>query len=409
MAKIFHEKSRIIRRIATNLFVVISISFVAISGARIANAATLGFSPSTLSRTVGSTFSVFVYVSSADQATNAVSGVISFPTDKLQAVSVSKTNSVINLWVQEPTFSNTQGTVNFEGIALNPGYTGSQGTIITITFRTKSSGQANIKFSSGSVLANDGIGTNVLTGLGNANISIKAIPPPQDISADESISDTNNKAIDSGALLETPIITYYQEEVKSGDFIKIQGIANPGADIKIRLLRSGESIQQKIIRSTGSGNFVVVIDPISDPGVYTFIAQAIDEVGNMSSETSPFTIVVKQKWLNQLLESIFNYLSLTMLIGLALIGVSVCAVFLWYRLLTVIRRIGRESQEAEKVLEKSFNILRKDINEHITRLKTAKSKRKLSSEEIAFLKRFEEELAEAKDVIAKEVQDISHS
>ena len=348
---------------------------------------------------------------------NAASGVISFPTDKLGVVSVSKTNSVMNLWVQEPTFSNTRGTVNFEGIALNPGYTGSQGTIITITFRTKSAGQANIKFSSGSVLANDGVGTNILIGFSNANITIQPIPSPQDVinndkpelNTAETPKDNDTVGIDSGAPLETPVITYYQEEVESGELIKIQGIANPGVDVAIHLLRAGESIQQKIVRSTGSGNFVIIIDPISQPGVYTFVAQATDEAGNISNETSPFTIVVNQKWLNRIIESIFNYLSLTMLLGLALIGVIISVVFLWYRLLSVVRRLRREGREAEKILEKSFNILRKDINEHVIRLKAVKSKRELTSEEIAFLEKFEEELTEAKDIITKEVEDISHS
>ena len=371
------------------------------------HAATLNFSPSTVLRTVGSTFSVSVSISSANKAMNAASGIISFPKDQLEVTNISKTNSVMNLWVQEPTFSNTQGTVSFEGIALNPGFIGSRGVILTITFRTKSVGQAKIKFSSGSVLANDGVGTNILDGLGNATISIQAIPAPQDTI--EIPKESKTTEMDISTPLEIPVITYYQEEVQSGDFIKIQGIANPGVDVKIRLLRTGEAIQQKTVRSIGSGNFVIILDSTSDPGVYTFTAQAIDEAGNTSNETSPFTIIVKQKWLNQLFESIQNYLSLTILLLLVLIGVIVSAVFLWYRLLFIIRRMKRESQEAEKMLEKSFNVLRKDIDTHIARLKAAKNKRKLTEEEILFLEQFEEELVEAKNILVKEVQDISHS
>src|SRR3989338_410193 len=135
-------------------------------------AATLGFSPSTLSRAVENTFSVSVYVSSTDQAINAVSGVVSFPPGMLEVVGISKTNSIMSFWVQEPSFSNANGTVNFEGIAFNPGFTGSRGTVLSITFRAKNSGQAPVSFSSGTVLANDGIGTNILTSIGSANFSI---------------------------------------------------------------------------------------------------------------------------------------------------------------------------------------------------------------------------------------------
>lgn len=128
-------------------------------------AATLNFSPPSGSYNVGGTFSVNVTVDSSDQAMNAASGVVSFPWDKLEVVSISKTGSIFSLWPAEPSFSNSAGTVSFEGIVLNPGYTGSSGKILTITFRARSAGQANLSFSSGSVLANDGTGANILNGM----------------------------------------------------------------------------------------------------------------------------------------------------------------------------------------------------------------------------------------------------
>lgn len=138
-----------------------------------AQAATLYVGPASGSYNAGTTFSVSVYVSSSDQAINAVSGVLSYPTDKLEVTSVSKSGSVINLWVQDPSYSNGAGTVSFEGIVLNPGYKGSGGKIIGVTFRTKGSGDASVRFSSGSVLANDGQGTNILTGMGTGKYGIQ--------------------------------------------------------------------------------------------------------------------------------------------------------------------------------------------------------------------------------------------
>jgi len=138
-----------------------------------ANAATLFLSPANGSYSVGQTFSVSVYVSSSDQAMNAVSVNISFPSNLLQVVSLSKTNSIITNWVQEPSFSNTSGTINLEGIVLNPGYQGNSGRIITITFKAKSAGTAEVVFTSSSVLANDGLGTNILTNMGKASYVIE--------------------------------------------------------------------------------------------------------------------------------------------------------------------------------------------------------------------------------------------
>jgi hypothetical protein len=111
-------------------------------------------------------------VASLDQAMNAASGILLFPNDKLEIVSISKNGSIFNLWVQEPTFSNSAGTLNFEGIVLNPGFIGSDGKIITINFKAKSVGSAKLILSSASVLANDGKGTNILTNLGSANFSL---------------------------------------------------------------------------------------------------------------------------------------------------------------------------------------------------------------------------------------------
>jgi hypothetical protein len=168
------KKTHIIKIFASALF---AFAFLAITP-QFTHAANLYFSPSSGSHAVGTTLSVSVYVSSANQAMNAASGIITFPQDKLEITSLSKTGSIFSLWVQEPSFSNSAGTVNFEGIVLNPGFTGAVGKIITINFRVKTAGQASLIFSSGSALANDGQGTNILTGLGNAQFGFGGAVPP---------------------------------------------------------------------------------------------------------------------------------------------------------------------------------------------------------------------------------------
>lgn len=146
-----------------------------------ARAASLFFSEPAASYNVGSTFSLSVFAGSANQTINAASGVISFPADKLEVTSISKTNSIFSLWVQEPVLNNNAGTVSFEGIVLNPGYTGANGKILTLNFKTKAAGRTNLEFMSGSVLANDGSGTNILDSLRTAAVTIgsQATPPPE--------------------------------------------------------------------------------------------------------------------------------------------------------------------------------------------------------------------------------------
>ena len=100
--------------------------------ARGTGAATLYFSPSSGTYNTGRNFTVSVKVST-NVPVNAVSAVINYPNNNLEAVGISKTGSVVNLWVQEPSFSNTDslGNVRFEGVVLNPGFIGSLGKIIT--------------------------------------------------------------------------------------------------------------------------------------------------------------------------------------------------------------------------------------------------------------------------------------
>src|SRR3989344_3564741 len=130
--------------------------------------ASLYLSPSTGNYTVGNNFSVQVKVNTGGMAINASDGSLVFDPDKLEVKNLSKESSIFSLWVQEPIFSNSLGTINFAGGKPSPGYSGSAGTISTIFFRAKTAGQTNLSFAAGSILADDGKGTNILANMGSA-------------------------------------------------------------------------------------------------------------------------------------------------------------------------------------------------------------------------------------------------
>jgi hypothetical protein len=138
---------------------------------------TLTLTPDSGSYSIGKTIPVTVYVSSPGESVNAVSGTLSFPTDKLQAVSASKAGSILTLWVSDPEFSNSAGTVSFEGVVPNPGFQGASGKIVTVFFKVIGSGTATVKWNSGSVLANDGSGTNILKNLNTATYTLSGSAP----------------------------------------------------------------------------------------------------------------------------------------------------------------------------------------------------------------------------------------
>lgn len=140
------------------------------------SADTLFVSPTAGNYNVGQTFSIRVLVSTSGRAVNAISGSVSFPREQMQVTSVSKTGSILSLWVVEPTFSNAVGSVNFEGVVPNPGYIGSSGTVLTINFRVVAPGDATVRVSSGSILANDGLGTNILRTMGTSSFTFSSAP-----------------------------------------------------------------------------------------------------------------------------------------------------------------------------------------------------------------------------------------
>lgn len=145
------------------------------------NGATITITPASGQYTVGQTMTVDFLLSTPQQAANAASVDLKFPQDKMRVTNLSKDSSIISYWVSEPSFSNTTGVVNFEGIIPNPGFQGSNAPLLTISFEILDVGTAPLNITDGSVLANDGNGTEILTNLGTANytfIAIAATPTP---------------------------------------------------------------------------------------------------------------------------------------------------------------------------------------------------------------------------------------
>lgn len=138
--------------------------------APIAQAATLTLSPSSGTYTVGERISVRVRATT-DQPMNAVSSSLTFDTGALSLEGISKTGSFLGFWVVDPKFSNSAGTAEMEGVTVGTGATGAQ-TVATLTFRAKAPGTASVRFGSGSVLAHDGSGTELLAGTAGATFTI---------------------------------------------------------------------------------------------------------------------------------------------------------------------------------------------------------------------------------------------
>ena len=71
-------------------------------------------------------------------------------------------------------------------------------------------------------------------------------------------------------------------------------------------------------------------------------------------------------------------------------------------------RVGlkRDISQVERLVSKSFMLLRDDVDDSIRMLERAKTRRKLTEEEDAIIERLRQNLSDAEDVINKEVSKI---
>ena len=133
------------------------------SAVRAEAAASLAIMPAAAAIPSGTQFTVSVVVN-ADQAVNAAQGILTFPPGRLKVIRVSKTDSLFQFWPREILFSNVNGTVEFGAGLPAPGFMGRGGMVFRILFQSVAAGTAKVSVSGGAVLANDGRGTNVLSG-----------------------------------------------------------------------------------------------------------------------------------------------------------------------------------------------------------------------------------------------------
>jgi hypothetical protein len=96
---------------------------------------------------------------------NAVGGTIVFPPEFLAVDTFSRENSIIDLWTEEPNFSNEHGTLHLSGgIIPKDIKEGDHGAILVTSFRALKAGKVTIGMKDGQLLAANGEGTNIFSG-----------------------------------------------------------------------------------------------------------------------------------------------------------------------------------------------------------------------------------------------------
>lgn len=331
--------------------VFIVVAGIGFTGVSVAEAATIYLSPSSGTYTVGQDISVGVYVlTRPGESMNGVSFSLNYPTDRLIISSFSKSGSIIDLWASEPTFSNQAGKASLEGVVLNPGYSGSSGYLGSFKFKVKSVGQASILVSAASVLANDGLGTNILTNTQNASFeTVATLEPTKDVVP----------------VIESPVLINDKKKATSTASSTISGTTT-----------------------------IVVIEPGSEATATPFQLSA--------SESDEYNMPQPWSWGVPFV----SYLSFTLVmfsLTFLLLFVILFGAISIYRYK---QRVLKETQVTDILIHKSFNVLRDSVREHVEKIKKAKATRKLTIEEEEFLTHFSQDLEDAEGLLRGRVDHI---
>ena len=128
---------------------------------------------------VGDTVTVGIYVNTGGASANSFDAHMSYPSGMFTPVRGSTTGSVCNIWITQPDPDSSGADIS---CGKPGGYTGASGLIATVYLSATSSGAATFSLSGCSVLANDGLGTDITGGCTGKTITVNALdvptPPP---------------------------------------------------------------------------------------------------------------------------------------------------------------------------------------------------------------------------------------
>jgi len=219
--------------------------FCGLGLAQSVSAATFSASPSTGSYTVGQTITVTVKLNSSGQAINAGEATVTFTSASLQFVSVSSSGSIFKYWPIDPAIRGSSSVV-FSGGLPSPGYTGSSGTVVRITFTAKAAGTATVAFSGAKILANDGLGTDLYTGQGSASYTISSSSKPAAPSPTPEVPDRPTPSVSSSSHPDQS--TWYRDAVAKITWTKPSGIQG----VSYTVNQEKTTVPDEVVDSTGT-------------------------------------------------------------------------------------------------------------------------------------------------------------
>ena len=314
------------------------------------HAAIITTQPSQSTMKVGQNFSARIVIDSQGKIINNAEAVLSYPFEYLEITSVSTTGSIFTIWAENPTYSNANGRLSFNGGIPNPGYSGGAGLAVTVVFHTKKAGTAPITISSAAIRENDGLGTNILSGQSGATVNITAEPTPSPITpapaqapnpvqvpipipvqppATSPITDPHP----TPAAPTTILILNLSRVIKEGERIKFEGVINkPEQSVQVYLQPENGMPRSYSIQPDNSGKFIFESELIGGNGNYSVWVQTNNTDGQ--EVLSDISMVQVQSSLSSKIKNGFQYLlDLFTIPNLIILLLGLASAIGWYKYL----------------------------------------------------------------------------
>jgi hypothetical protein len=153
---------------------------------------------------VGKTITVDI-MADADNPINVISTTVNIPKDLISVEQISKENSIIDLWSEEPKVVD-DSKIYFSGGIIDPkGFTG-KGKVLSITLKPIKEGTATLSFEETKMLAHDGTGREVGCKNNPMIITIRGEDKPSpDVNGDKKVN-----IFDFGIVSARLFMTYEQ-------------------------------------------------------------------------------------------------------------------------------------------------------------------------------------------------------
>lgn len=388
------------------LFIVSGVCLVLLCFPALVFAASVFINPAGGTYREGDLFSALVSVDTNGASINAGSGEIRFDNSRLRVESLGFSKSIFTIWTEEPRYSNTTGTITYSGGVPSPGYKGSDGSLVRITFRALKEGGAEAIFLSGSILANDGLGTNIANELvGGSYTILRKEALNQVVEVEQKQATTT---ADSNKPIEAPLITTYPDKLHRGDILTLKGLGIPLGRINLSFQKGSDDPEHYDVFAGTDGRFTYTYESPVKAGFYRISARNVLSDGATSGLSEVVMIEVVDSAFVRIGVLVVSYAAIIFILLALLFTFAFFLLYIWMRIRRWRKHQGAEISEAEDVVHRSFDVLRQGMGNYVSYLVSGKSATDIKNREKRTKKDIVDELDLLEKNIEKEIGDIKH-